>query len=64
MKQFSIGEFKYKVNKFIEWEDKIREKIEWYEKTCEHLSKNGSDLDKYDQYQGAIEALKELGWIE
>lgn len=26
MKQFSIGEFKYKVNNFIEWKDKIKAK--------------------------------------
>ena len=39
---------------------KIKEKIKWYEETCKHLSKNGLDLDRYDQYQGAIEALQEL----
>lgn len=40
--------------------NKVKEKIEWYEEACKHLSKNGIDLDKYDQYQGAIEALQEL----
>lgn len=40
--------------------DKIKERKKWYEDTCEHLSKNGIDLDKYDQYQGAIELCEEL----
>ena len=40
--------------------DKIKERKKWYEDTCEHLSKNGIDLNKYDQYQGAIELCEEL----
>ena len=40
--------------------DKIKEKIKWYEEACEHLSSNGIDLDRYDQYQGAIQVLQEL----
>lgn len=40
--------------------DKVKEKKKWYEDTCKHLSKNGIDLDKYDQYQGAIELCEEL----
>ena len=40
--------------------DKIKERKKWYEDTCEHLSKKGIDLDKYDQYQGAIELCEEL----
>lgn len=37
MKQFSIGEFKYRVNNYIEWKDKIREKIE--------------EIKKYEDYK-------------
>lgn len=40
--------------------DKIREHKKWYEDTCENLSKNGYDLDRFDQYQGIIHFCNEL----
>ena len=40
--------------------DKIREHKKWYEDACQHLSKNGIDLDRYDQYQGVINFCEEL----
>ena len=41
MKQFSIGEFNYKVNNYIEWEDKIKAKIKELEKLNEEATGNG-----------------------
>ena len=40
--------------------DKIREHKKWYEDTCKHLSKDGIDLDRYDQYQAIIKFCEEL----
>lgn len=55
LKNLDEGKKKYYIHK-----DKIKNKIKWYEEACEHLSSNGTDLDRYDQYQGAIEALQSL----